>query len=88
MFLHDTRLWFPDYWPRGYKSLAHSQTQNKAQLLAACGHVALYFEFETVLKFYNLKASSGSNLFETLMVYLKEFFEKVDFEKQTTDNKI
>ena len=29
---------------------------------------------------------SGSKLFDTLMVFLKEFFEKVDFEKnqQTT----
>ena len=27
----------------------HSQTQNKTQWLAACGHVALYFETETDL---------------------------------------
>ena len=26
------------------------------------------------------RASSGSNLFDTHMVFLKEFFEKVDFE--------
>ena len=26
-------------------------------------------------------ALSGSNLFDTQMVFLKEFFEKVDFEK-------
>ena len=26
-------------WPRGYKTLVYSQTQNKAQGLAACGHV-------------------------------------------------
>ena len=61
--------------PRGYKTRVHSQTQNKAQWLAACGHVsassqslrtrvrkqpiiALYFESETVLKFYNLEACS------------------------------
>ena len=32
------------------------------------------------------RAKSGSNLFDTLMVFLKEFFEIVDFEKdlQTT----
>ena len=38
--------------------LVHSQTQNKAQCLAACGHViiALYFESENLLKFYNLEA--------------------------------
>ena len=32
------------------------------------------------------QAWSGSNLFDTKMVFLKEFFEKVDFEKnqQTT----
>ena len=32
------------------------------------------------------RAWSGSNLFDTQMVFLKEFFEKVDFEKnqQTT----
>ena len=47
--------------PRGYKTWVHSHTQNKAQWLAACGHVsaaiiALYFESETVLKFYNLEA--------------------------------
>ena len=28
-------------WPQGYKTWGHSQTQNKAQLLAACGHVKL-----------------------------------------------
>ena len=27
-------------WPRGYKTWVHSQTQNKAQWLAACGHVS------------------------------------------------
>ena len=29
----------------------------------------------------------GSNLFDTQMVFLKEFFEKVDFEKKTADDK-
>ena len=49
-------------WPRGCKPRVHSKTQNKAQRLAACGHVrkqpiiALYFEFETVPKVYSLKA--------------------------------
>ena len=43
--------------------------------------IALYFESETVLKFYNLKAWSGSKLFHTRIVFLKEFFEKVNFEK-------
>ena len=35
------------------------------------------------------QAQSGSKLFDTLMVFLKEFFEKVDFEKkqQTTKKK-
>ena len=53
-------------WPRGYKTW-DSQTQNKAQWLAACGHVSasnqslrfiltLYFEFDIVLQFYNLEA--------------------------------
>ena len=28
------------------------------------------------------RAWSGSNLFDTQMVFLKEFFEKVDFEKK------
>ena len=27
-------------WTRGYKTLVQSQTQNKAQLLVACGHVS------------------------------------------------
>ena len=27
-------------WPRGYKAWVHSQTQNKAQWLAVCGHVS------------------------------------------------
>ena len=51
-------------WPQGYKPWVQSQTQNKAQWLAACGHVrkqpiiALYFEFENELKVYNLKAST------------------------------
>ena len=32
------------------------------------------------------RAGSGSNMFDTQMVFLKDFFEKVDFEKnqQTT----
>ena len=39
--------------PRGYKTIvSHFKTKNKAQWLAACGHV-LYYESETVLKFYN-----------------------------------
>ena len=29
-----------DIWPRDYKTCVHSQTQNKAQRLAACGHVS------------------------------------------------
>ena len=41
--------------PRGYKNGVHSQTRT-------CVHkqpnIALYFESETVLKFYNLEASS------------------------------
>ena len=27
-------------WPQGYKTAVHSQTQNKTQRLAACGHVS------------------------------------------------
>ena len=48
--------------------------------------IALYFEFETILKFYNLGAGSGSKPFDALIVFLKEFFEKVYLEKsqQTT----
>ena len=45
--------------PRVYKTRVQSQTQNKAQLLAACGHepiISLYFESENELKFYNLEA--------------------------------
>ena len=34
--LFQTRL----SWPRGYKIWVHSQTQNKAQWLVACGHVS------------------------------------------------
>ena len=33
------------------------------------------------------QAWSGSKLFDTLMVFLKEFFEKVDFEKNSADDK-
>ena len=33
------------------------------------------------------QALSGSKLFDTLMVFLKEFFKKVDFEKKSADNK-
>ena len=52
-------------WPRGYKNWVYPQTQNKAQWLAACGHVSassqslhFHFESETVLRFFNLKALS------------------------------
>ena len=44
--------------------------------------IAFYFESENELVFYNLKARSGSKLFVTLIVFLKEFLEKVDFEKK------
>ena len=30
---------FYNYRPQGYKTWVHSQTQNKVQWLAACGHV-------------------------------------------------
>ena len=30
---------------------------------------------------------TGSNLFDTLMVFLKGIFDKVDFEIKTADNK-
>ena len=52
--------------PRGYKTLVQSQTQNKVQCLADCGHVSassqslrfiLYFESENEFKFYYLEAS-------------------------------
>ena len=33
------------------------------------------------------QAGSGSKLFDTLMVFLKEFLEKVDFEKKSADGK-
>ena len=49
--------------------------------------IALLFESENELKFYSLKARSRSELFDTLMLFLEEFFEKVDFEKKTTDDK-
>ena len=39
--------------PQGYKTSDHSQTQNKGKQPIN----ALYFEFETVLKFYNLEAN-------------------------------
>ena len=29
-----------NHWPRGYKTWVHSQTQNKVQWLAGCGHVS------------------------------------------------
>ena len=33
------------------------------------------------------RARSGSKLFYTLMVFLKEFFDKIDFEKKSADGK-
>ena len=35
-------LWSDQYdlWPRAYKTRVHSQTQNKAQWLAVCGHMS------------------------------------------------
>ena len=33
------------------------------------------------------RAWSGSKLIDTQLVFLKEFFEKVDFEKKSADNK-
>ena len=39
-----TTLSYRETWPQGYKTCVHSQTQIKAQGLAACEHV-------TVLKF-------------------------------------
>ena len=33
------------------------------------------------------RARSRSKLFDTLMAFLKEFFETVDFEKKSADNK-
>ena len=52
-------------WPQGYKTGVLSQTQNKVQWLAACGHVSasnqslrFFFESENELKFYNLEAWS------------------------------
>ena len=35
----------------------------------------------------NRRACSGSKLFEILMVFLKEFFQKVNFEKKSVDDK-
>ena len=35
----------------------------------------------------NRRAWSGSKLFDILMVFLKEFFQKVNFEKKTADDK-
>ena len=32
-------------------------------------------------------ARSGSKLFDSLIVFLKEFLEKVDFEKKSADDK-
>ena len=32
-------------------------------------------------------AGSGSKVFDTLIVFLKEFLEKSDFEKKSVDNK-
>ena len=51
-------------WPRGYKTKVHSQTKQKRNF--GCFRtrvrkqpiIALYFEFEAVLKFYNLGALS------------------------------
>ena len=34
------RYWAWDPWPQGYKTWVHSQTQNTAQWLAACGHMS------------------------------------------------
>ena len=43
--------------------------------------IALYFESENELKFYNLKARSASKLFDTLTVLQKYLFEETDFEE-------
>ena len=38
-------------------------------------------------QYRQMSAWSGTKLFDTLMVYLKEFFKKVDFEKKTAKGK-
>ena len=38
--IQDGRHSTPETWPRGYKTWVHSQKQNKAQWLAACGHMS------------------------------------------------
>ena len=45
--------------------------------------IVLFFELETVLKFYNLEAWTDL-MFDTLVVFLKEFFEKANFEKKVS----
>ena len=35
----------------------------------------------------NRRACSGSKLFDILMVFLKEFFQKVNFKKKSVDDK-
>ena len=54
--------------------------------------LTLYLPVSSAEKFSNSSDpwSSRSKLFDTLMIFLKEFFKKIDFEKnrQTTKSKI
>ena len=49
--------------------------------------MALYFEFETVLKFYNQEAWSGSFLFDKLLVFFFVCCWKYQFWKNSGDDK-
>ena len=60
---------------KGYQKMTQVGKELTLYLLVLCGDI-FYKQFGT------RSGRSGSKLFDTLMVFLKEFFEKVDFEKK------
>ena len=57
--------------PRGYKAWVHSQTQNKAQWLAACGHVSTSSQslrFILSLSLYSSFIASRPDWLSTLLI--------------------
>ena len=50
--------------------------------------ISLCKQFGTRSGLTSCRAGSGSKLFDTLMVFLKEFLEEVGFEKSAEDKKI
>ena len=54
----------PQTWPRGYSIWVHSQTQNKAQRLADCGHVSA--SSQSLRFILSLRMNSSSKILQTL----------------------